>query len=108
MAHDKFIADRWYRSRLLQKRPRSGLVFTWWTRPRSSCNEARSFGWRSGSACGEVLGTPVVPGPQFADHLWWGHGEHRAAGMSQAVAADSAVDHIPKRAPAPAAHHQQV
>jgi hypothetical protein len=28
--------------------------------------------------------------------------------MSQAVAADSAVDHVPERAPAPAAHHQQV
>ena len=50
----------------------------------------------------------AVPGPQFADHLWCGHGEHRAAGMSQAIAADSAVDDIPEPTPAPAAHHQQV
>src|SRR5690242_1283167 len=61
----------------------------------------------SGQGGGEVFWPPVMtPGPQLPDQLGRWHGQHRAAGVSQAVAGDMAMDRAAQPAPSPVTHHQ--
>jgi hypothetical protein len=50
----------------------------------------------------------MTPGPQFPDQLGRWHGQHRAAGVSHAVAGDVAMDRAAQPAPSSVTHHQKV